>query len=85
MPDIQNSEPFFDPFNNGWMYLCPDTNGTDFWICDVAGNWSKPTPPLGFANLHQAFQTFIQKTPGGDPAQQLITDDEGQQVIPPPV
>lgn len=79
---IINSNPEYDPVNNGFMYICGADDGT-LWIRSVIGSWVEITTlPVDTGSLDVDFQVFIAKNTPATPAQ-LIQDNSGKNVVAP--
>ncbi len=75
---ITNSEAIFDPFNNGFIYLCSAEDGT-YWIRSVAGSWAQlSAKPLSFETLLADFAKSTPKTEA-----EVIAENKGGTVVAP--
>lgn len=75
MVNLTNQQPFYDPFNHGWVYLCSGDDG-NFYIRSVLGKWAIIDPPVDPGTVNTDFTVYIQGS-GAATLSAVDTDNKG--------
>ncbi len=79
--NITSQFPFYDPFNNAWIYVCPADDGS-FWLRTAGGKWGQIDAPLQTNDLQADFAKYIAVNLPID-SKGIVTDNTGDQVSAP--